>query len=410
MQEILQPFASTLTEVARSILLSSNPDTASLHHEFQTSFGLSPSESARVVYELVLQINSRLFPPVTQLELVHTEGCNLACHYCFEKNMLGYRKMPAEVTRAAIDLLFDYSGNESNLQVTHFGGEPTLNYSGIQHATEYALARAEQERKSVRFDMTTNGVLLNEAMVEYFAQNQIMVLLSVDGLQASHDLYRVDKRGRGTYARVMKGLTILKTVQPWIGVKMTVMPQNAGSLFEDAVGLYELGVNEFIIGHATGVPWSETDVLNFGTQLRKLFVWYKNANSPDIRIREFDEAEVDDEPHFGCQAGRNSIAVTVDGQVSPCSKIMGFDSKNVVCKLGDVWNGLTHIRNRSELNSCGSLKKACAERGIAKEFRGGCFAVNYGESGELFIPSLQEHTFSIVKRSACSGCVSHRNL
>lgn len=391
-----------ISEFAQSILLSDDPDIRSLQAGFQARLKLSQQDTLSLVYKTILNLNLGLFPPITQLELVHTEGCNLGCEYCFEKDMLGYRRMSSEVACAAIDLLFDYSAREPSLQITHFGGEPTMNFSGIQAATEHAENRAAREGKSVRFDITSNGVLLNQRMVEYFADHEIMVLLSIDGLQPSHDRFRLDKRGRGTFEKVLRGLKLLKTVQPWIGVKMTIMPQNVSALFEDVVGLYELGVNQFIIGHATGVPWSNDEVSEFGTQLNRVFRWYKESARKGLRIAEFDET--DNGPYFGCQAGRSSIAVTVDGQVSPCSKIMGFSSTRLVSKLGDVWNGLAHIRNRINIVGCEQLKSACVEREIADEFRGGCFAANYGESGDLFIPSLQEHSLSLAKRSACSGC------
>jgi len=321
--------------------------------------------------------------------------------------MLGYRKMSSKVACAAIDLLFDYSAHESALHITHFGGEPTLNFPGIRIATEYAESRGARDGKSVHFDITTNGVLLNQEMVEYCAGHQIMVLLSIDGLQPSHDRFRLDKRGRGTFDRVLRALKLLKTTQPWIGVKMTIMPRNVSALFEDTIGLYELGVNQFLIGPATGVPWSDDEISEYGTQLNKLFKWYKEGTRKDLQIREFDEDDTG--PFFGCQAGRSSIAITVDGQVSPCSKIMGFSSTRLISKLGDVWNGLTNIRNRMNIVGCEQLKSACVERGIAAEFRGGCFAVNYGESGDIYIPSLQDHALSLVTRSACSGCAANRS-
>ncbi|MEV4377863.1 radical SAM protein [Streptosporangium sp. NPDC049644] len=393
-------------EYARSVLLSSDPDVGMLRDALCESLGLSVQAATGFIYESVLNINSQSFPPLNQLELVHTEGCNLACEYCFEKDMLGYRKMPPDVAVAAIDLLLDYSGDEKVLQVTHFGGEPTLNFAGVRYATQYAESKAAQAGKTVKFDMTTNGVRINEEIAGYCAEHEIMVLLSIDGLRGAHDRFRLDRRGRGTFDRSLKAMRLLKTFQPWIGVKMTIMPENVGTLFEDAVGLYELGVNQFLIGHATGVPWSDEQISEYGAQLSRLYLWYKDGGRDDLVIQEFDEEETD--AFFGCQAGRSSIAVTVDGEISPCSKIMGFSSTRLVSKLGDVWNGLTHIRNRMDIVGCEKLESACAERGVADEFRGGCFAVNYGESGDIFTPSMQEHAFSMTIRSACSGCSARR--
>lgn len=399
--------SSSLLSKVETALLAEEPDAAALREELSKELEVAPELADNLLYTLVRQLNSLLFPPITQIELVHTEGCNLACSYCFERNMLGYRRLPPEIARLAVNLLFDYSGDESTLSVTHFGGEPTLNFDGIRAATEYAEQKSQATGKHVRFDMTSNGVLLREEMVSYFAEHKIHVLLSIDGLEESHDRFRVNKGGHGTFKRVINGLQALKQQQPWIGVKMTVMPQNAASLVHDVLGLYDLGVNQFIIGHATGVDWPEEDVKTFVDQLRELREDYDRSRRDDLRIDEFEMS--DEQPFFGCQAGRNSIAVSVTGELSPCSKIMGFNSKRLVSKLGDVWHGVTHLMNRQELISCNRVRSACERLGIAQDYHGGCFAVNYGETGDLFVPSVIEHTFEGLKRSACAGCPSARH-
>lgn len=392
----------TLSDRARDALLAAEPDIGRLHADLMQELGLPAESATRLIYEIALRLNASLFPPITHIELVHTEGCNLACSYCFEKDMLGQKRMPPEVARAALDLLFDYSQNEPVLSITHFGGEPTLNFDGIRDATEYAEQKAAALGKSLKFDTTSNGVLFNEPMVAYFRDHDIRVLLSVDGLRESHDRFRLDKRGRGTFERVMAALALLKAHQPWIGVKMTVMPENARALYDDVRGLYDLGANHFIIGHATGVEWSAEAMAALEGQLAALYRWYKERPRDDLRIDDFEDD--DDEAYFGCQAGRNSVAVTIRGEISPCSKIMGFGSQRLVGKLGDVTRGLTHLKTRTDLVDCAKLESACEAQGIAREFRGGCFAVNFGESGDLFQPSRQEHTLSLLKRSACSGC------
>jgi uncharacterized protein len=202
----------------------------------------------------------------------------------------------------------------------------------------------------------------------------------------------------------MKGLRILKTRQPHIGVKMTVMPDNCPRLHDDVVGLYGSGVNYFIIGHATGVKWTAQAMEVYAQQWAKLYDWHKESVRNDLRIEGLEEGEFS--PSFGCQAGRNSISVGVDGQISPCSKILGINSRELVSKLGDIQYGLTHFRNRLELASSAKVQTACESQGIDKEYSGGCFAANYEDNGDIFQPSLQEHTISLLKRSACAGCSS----
>jgi uncharacterized protein len=397
--------SSALIDRLRDALLLESPNPENVRAELVQELGLSPDQAQQVLYEVVKQLNAGLFPPVTELEVIHTEGCNLACSYCFEKNMLGVRRMSPEVARAAVDLLFEYALEEAHVTVTHFGGEPTLNFTGIQLVTEYSEERAQSSGKSVSFDMTTNGLLLDERMRRYLAEHRIRVLLSIDGLRQSHDAFRVDRKGRGTFTRVLESLTLLKRWQPWIGVKMTVMPDNVARLGEDVRGLYDAGVNQFIIGHATGVRWSAEAMTCYGEQLQDLARWYKAAPRSDLRIDDFERGE-GSESYFGCSAGRSSIAVAVTGEVSPCSKVMGLNSKELIGKLGDVSSGLFHLRNRAALIGCSQLKAACEEQEIAEDFRGGCFAVNFGETGDLFKPSLQQHALSMVRRSACAGCSS----
>jgi uncharacterized protein len=393
-----------ITELREQLLLD-DPDLTQLYERIGRKHGLSFNDTQTLINQIVSQLNKKLFPPITKMELVHTEGCNLGCTYCFEKNILGYKKMPKSIALRAIDLFFEYSRDQSHLSITHFGGEPTLNFSAIQYTTEYAESIAKKMNKTVKFHMTSNGVLITEEMAEYFAKHNIMVLLSCDGLQQSHDRFRQDKAGHGTFEHVMKCLNLLKKTQHWVGVKMTVMPENVDNLYEDVIGLFEKGVNQFVIGYATGVKWSEAEMKLYGEQLSRLYKWYQEIPRNQLKIDEFEKLVSGG--FFGCHAGRNSISVAINGEISPCSKILALDNKNLLAKLGDVYTGLTHVRNRADLNSCSRLRSACANHGIANEFQGGCFATNYDENLDLFKPNLQDHAFTLIKKSACSGCSVH---
>jgi uncharacterized protein len=281
-----------------------------------------------------------------------------------------------------------------------------LNFPAIQAATAYAEEQAARRGKSLRFDMTTNGVLMTEEMAQYCARHRIMVLLSVDGLEATHDRFRLDRGGHGTFAAAMRAARILKETQRWVGVKITVMPDNADRLLEDVRGLYALGINQFVIGHATGITWPPGAMRAYAEQLAAVFHWYSEHPRHDLRIAEFEERH-DDGAFFGCQAGRDSITAAVDGEISPCAKVLALDNKNLVAKLGDVRYGLTHLKNRHGLVACDQLDAACQREGIAEDFRGGCFASNYERNGVIFVPNLQDHAFSLMKRTICAGCAAH---
>lgn len=166
------------------------------------------------------------------------------------------------------------------------------------------------------------------------------------------------------------------------------------------------GSQQFVIGYATGIEWPSEAMHVYAEELSRVFRWYAAGSRDDVRIAEFEERD-EDAAYFGCQAGRNSMTAAVNGEISPCSKVRALNNRNLLAKLGDVRYGLTHLKNRADLVGCSQLRAACDRRGITGEFRGGCFASNYEENRDLFAPSMQDHAFSLVRRSVCSGCSAH---
>jgi len=94
----------------------------------------------------------------------------------------------------------------------------------------------------------------------------------------------------------------------------------------------------------------------------------------------------------------------VNGEISPCSKILALNNKEILSKLGDVRYGLTHRQNRFEPVSRSQLRSACESGGMAEDYQGGCFVENYDDNRDLFQPSLQGYKLSKLMRAACSGC------
>lgn len=385
-------------------LLSGSPDIPLIESLFIEKLNLSPKEARELVYSSILKINSSLFPSITQMELILTQGCNLACGYCFEKEMLGYRRMPEDIARKAIDLLFNYSGHSENLNTTLFGGEPLLNLPALKSTVKYAEKKAAERGKSIFFNMTTNGTLITENIAEYLSAHKIKALVSIDGMQATHDRFRTDKSGKGTFEPAVEGLMLLKGRQ-LLGVKMTVMPEAAKDLYENVMGLMSLGVTHFVIGHASGVAWSEDDITEFSSQWERLFRWYSGGGKDRITIIEFEEGGAEG-AFFGCQAGRNSVSVNIDGSISPCSKMLGLDGKNIIGKLGDVEYGMTNLKNRIGIAGCAELIEECVKKGIDKDYQGGCFATNFDENKNIFNPSLLDYRMSKMKKNVtgCSSC------
>ena len=383
-------------ETTTTELLQEQPDVNRLKQILSIDFGIDNDDFNEYFKTIVLQVNNEIFPPVEKMELILTSNCNLSCRYCFESGSsrkTNPANMPEETIIEALDLFVDYSRESKELYLTFFGGEPTLSFHGIKLATEYIEQKLIKLNKKINFDMTSNGVLLKPEMIDYFSAHNINILLSIDGLKSSHDRYRIAKDDRGSYDAVISNLTMLKKKQPWVGVKMTVMPSEIIYLEDNVRGLYDMGVNQFLIGYATGAVWEDRQIHAYKQQIGTLRKWQETENRQDLRISEF-ENEKSDKYYYGCSAGRNTVSVATNGVISGCSRILTLGEMPNTGILGNTLYGLYNISNRIKMVSCDILKENCVSAGLADCYQGGCFAVNFEENRDLYAPSIVNHKFS----------------
>ena len=142
-------------------------------------------------------------PTVVKALCLHiAHDCNLACRYCFaeEGEYHGRRAlMSFEVGKKALDFLVANSGSRRNLEVDFFGGEPTMNFEVVKQLVEYGRSIEEANNKKFRFTLTTNGVLLNDEIMEFANREMANVVLSIDGRKEVHDYMRPTRNGKGSY-------------------------------------------------------------------------------------------------------------------------------------------------------------------------------------------------------------------
>ena len=146
------------------------------------------------------------------LHIAH--DCNLACRYCFaeEGEYKGHRElMSAKVGKAALDFLVANSGNRHNLEVDFFGGEPTMNFGVVKEVVEYGRSLEEKHNKHFRFTLTTNGVLLNDEIMEFANKEMDNVVLSVDGRKEIHDYMRPTRNVSQAMTLSCRSLSVLQS-------------------------------------------------------------------------------------------------------------------------------------------------------------------------------------------------------
>ncbi|KKG29962.1 anaerobic sulfatase maturase [Methanosarcina mazei] len=175
--------------------------------------------------------------------------CNLACTYCFflEKELL----YPGSRFRMSDEILENYirqliaAHNSPQVTVAWQGGEPTL--MGIDFYRRAVELQEKYRKPGMTFEntMQTNGTLLDDEWCRFFKENNFLIGISIDGPRELHDAYRVDKKGGGSFDRVMKGLRLLQKHGVEYNVLTTVNRVNAD---------YPLEVYRFLRDEA-GTDW-----------------------------------------------------------------------------------------------------------------------------------------------------------
>ena len=159
------------------------------------------------VYENVIEEFSNNRQTVVKALCLHiAHDCNLACRYCFaeEGEYHGRRAlMSYEVGKKALDFLIANSGSRRNLEVDFFGGEPLMNWKVVKDLVKYGREQEKLHNKKFRFTLTTNGVLLNDEVMEFCNKEMGNVVLSVDGRKEVHDYMRPFRKGAGSYDLIM---------------------------------------------------------------------------------------------------------------------------------------------------------------------------------------------------------------
>lgn len=327
------------------------------------------------------------------LHIAH--DCNLACKYCFaeEGEYHGGRSlMSYEVGKKALDFLIAGSGNRVNLEVDFFGGEPLMNFQVVKDLVAYGRSREEECNKRFRFTLTTNGMLLNDEVMEFANKEMANVVLSIDGRKEVHDFMRPTRNGKGSYDLVIdkfKKMAKLRNQTNYY-VRGTFTRHNL-DFSKDVIHLADSGFKQ--ISAEPVVAPEDQDYAIREADLPKLFSEY------DALAREMIEREKQGNGfqffHFmidltggpclykrlsGCGSGTEYLAVTPWGDLYPCHQFVGMEE----FKLGNVDTGIEKTELVDEFKLCNVYAKDKCKDCFARFYcSGGCAANSYNFHGTL---------------------------
>ena len=333
------------------------------------------------------------------LHVAHT--CNLNCSYCFasqgnyhgpDAGHGGRALMSFEVGRQALDFLIAHSGTRTNLEVDFFGGEPLMNWQVVKDLVAYARTQEGPHHKRFRFTLTTNGMLIDQDVIDFANREMDNVVLSLDGRKEIHDALRVDYAGNGSYDRVVPKFQELVRARGGSRYYMRGTfthrnPDFTKDLFHMAdLGFTELSMEPVVCapGDPAALTAEDLEVVKDQYELLAREMLKRHKEGRPITFYHY-MLDLTGGPCVykrvsGCGSGTEYMAVTPWGDLYPCHQFVGEESY----KLGDVWSGVTNTALREEFRACNAYARpACADCWARLYCSGGCAANAYHASGSI---------------------------
>ena len=327
------------------------------------------------------------------LHIAHT--CNLNCSYCFasQGKYHGERAvMSLEVGKRALDFLIENSGSRRNLEVDFFGGEPLLNFEVVKELVAYARSIEKIHNKNFRFTLTTNGVLIDDDVIDFANREMSNVVLSLDGRREIHDRFRVDYAGNGSFDKIVPKFQKLVNARDGKNYYMRGTFTHANPDFlEDIKVMLDLGFKELSMEPVVCAPGDEAELTEDDIEI----VMEQYEKLAELMLEKSKTGEGFTFYHYmidlkggpciykrisGCGSGTEYMAVTPWGDLYPCHQFVGEDRY----KLGNIYDGVTNTDAQREFAECNVYAKPeCRDCWARLYCSGGCAANAYHATGSV---------------------------
>lgn len=334
--------------------------------------------------------------PVLKAMCLHiAHSCNLNCEYCFasQGNYHGERAlMSFAVGKRALDFLVEQSGSRVNLEVDFFGGEPLMNWDVVKELVLYARSIEKAANKNFRFTLTTNGVLVDDDVIDFANREMHNVVLSLDGRPEVHDHLRKTFTGEGSYDMVVPNFQRFVEKRQGKDYYMRgTFTHNNTDFTNDIFHMAELGFKELSMEPVVCSP-SDPYALT-QEDLPKLFDQYELLAREMLRRERSGEGftfyhymiDLTGGPCLhkrlsGCGSGTEYMAVTPWGELFPCHQFVNDPDFS----LGNVWEGVTRPQVQDDFKTCNVYANPDCRDCWAKLYcAGGCAANAFHATGRV---------------------------
>lgn len=323
-------------------------------------------------------------------------GCNMDCEYCFAgKGEYSGKSgiMPLEVGKAALDYLVRESGTRKHLEVDFFGGEPLLNWDVCKELVVYGRELEKEHNKIFNFTLTTNGVLIDDDVIEFSNKEMGNVVLSMDGRRETHDRMRKSKTGNGTYDNIMDNFKRLVDAR---GTKEYYMRGTYTAYNKDFatdvchmadLGFKETSIEPVVCDPSMPYALKEEDIPFLCDQYEKLAMemYDRRKKGEGFNFYHY-KVDLTGGPCIykrvsGCGVGTEYLAVTPTGDLYPCHQFVGDDDM----KVGTIYDGITeqHVLDYFRKGNNMYTRDKCKDCWAKLYCAGGCAANNFHSNGDI---------------------------
>ncbi len=322
-------------------------------------------------------------------------GCNMKCEYCFAaQGNFGMKPalMSLETGKQAMDFLLDNCGHIKNLEVDFFGGEPLLVADMLRDLVTYCRGREKETGKRFNFTLTTNAVLLDEDIIAWVIENDISVILSLDGRKSTNDRCRVLNNGAGTYDLIVPHIQQMVSRQPVSYFTRGTFTQKNLDFSQDLEHLIQLGFDcislEPAVGPDNGFSIQEQDLPQVLAEYERL---------TELLLENYMQGKEIEFFHYnlnlqrgsclakrvtGCGAGIEYLVITPEGDIYPCHQFVGDST----FYMGNIFDGIKNPQIRQGFANNQLKDKECRDCWARYFCGGGCHASAYYRNMDLKKP------------------------
>jgi uncharacterized protein len=320
------------------------------------------------------------------LTLHLTRACNLRCSYCYAPPQ---RDVGMTFETGCKALRLGARLTEGSCGIVFFGGEPLLHKDLIQELVAEARDMERREEGRFHFKLTTNGLLLDDAFLQFALDEDVLIAMSLDGVREAHDRYRRLPDGSPSFDRLLPKLRMLLSARPYSSVLMVVNPDTVAWLTESVSFLLEEGCRYLIVSLNYAGTWREEDLAELTRQFERLgdlyVEWTRQGRkfylSPfEVKLSSHIQGEEVCKEH--CELGIRQISVDPQGYLFPCVQFTVAGRESPWC-IGDVSSGIDETRRHALREESQKEKQPCQQCAIRRRCHNTCGCLNWQTTGTV---------------------------